>query len=155
MRAAAAASTQSMQQALRGIAPPEHVDEATGWIAPEFWLVSTEREQDLMYKLTQSVALRRREEGRQRQQEMDEDAEQDNSGGDAAGAMQDSADGDAAGDHGDAAGDPPTGAGRVPPNFDNLLDEIQKQRLHRMLSVMEMRVADIQRGLTWIRNQLD
>ena len=33
-------------------------------------------------------------------------------------------------------------------------DEIQKQRLLRMLSNMEMRVADIQRGLTWIRMQL-
>ena len=124
----------------------------TGWISDEFWLISTKAEQDLMYELTQAVAKRRREEGRQRADEDVQEPGGHDADHDGAGYLPsgDGGQGDRDADH--AAGGRGHNEDAAVANFD---DEIQKGRLLRMISNMEMQVAHIQRGLTWIRRQLD
>ena len=130
MRAAAAAVTEqtlSMMEAT-GLSA-DMVDEETGWIVDEVWDIASKEEQAILWEQTQAVTRRRR----------DRDRERGQAAGEGAGGAAQTADG--------AEGGPEAAGG-------DAADDYQRQRMLRCLDVMELKVADLQRQITFLRRQM-
>ena len=143
MRAAAAAvanmETLSHMEATGLTA--EQVDEETGWICDEIWDDASQEVKDILWEQTQGVIRRRAaRDAAAAQQEPEQEHNADGNEGDVAA-------GDAAADE---AHDGPAAAYE-----DDAVADYQRQRMLRCLQVMELKVADLQRQLTFLRRQIE
>ena len=123
----------------------DQVDEETGWICDEIWDYATQEQKNILWDLTQAVHKRRR----------DDAAAAAGNGGAANQAADD--------EEAPRAADADARFEAMPAVLlkAEATDEIaaavraQKQRMVRSLDVMCLKIADVQRQITWMRRQLD
>ena len=119
----------------------EQVDEETGWICDEIWDDASQEVKDILWEQTQGVIRRRAaRDAAAAQQEPEQEHNADGNEGDAAA--------------GDAAADEAHDGHAAAHEIDAVAD-YQRQRMLRCLQVMELKVADLQRQLAFLRRQIE
>ena len=126
----------------------DQVDEETGWICDEIWDYATQEQKNILWDLTQAVHKRRRD---------DAAAAGNNAVGNGGAADP------AAGEDARRAADEDVRRVSLPALLLSAEDaegvaaavRAQKQRMVRSLDVMCLKIADVQRQITWMRRQLD